>query len=114
MDNKVVIPKAFESSHDLECMILSSLLGTLVSLQNDLISFAQAENYWLSDISADLFEQFEFSQEIADLIKEGTALKELLSFPALYHQRLNELIQKTKNMIAQYYTDYNTNKEMLN
>ena len=53
----MVIPKSFEDSYDFETMLLTSILGTFVALKEDLISYKQAESYWLSDLTAEIFEE---------------------------------------------------------
>ena len=87
-------------------MLLTSLLGTFVALQEDLISIQQAESYWLSDFTAELFEEMKLSQEVIVIIQEGITLKDLQPFSSLYHNKLDELIQSSKELIFRYYTDY--------
>ena len=105
----MVIPKTFENGTDFETMLLTSLLGTFISLKEDLISLRQAESYWLSDFTADIFEELSLSDEIIELIQEGIRLKELEQFASLYHDKLDQLIQASKDLISRHYTEYDEN-----
>ncbi|MBQ6653914.1 MAG: DUF3969 family protein [Erysipelotrichaceae bacterium] len=104
--NKMIIPKEFEGLQDLEAMLLTSMLGTFEALKEDLISIQQAESYWLSDFTAELFEEMKLSREIVALIQEGVQLKELQQFTSLYYEKLDSLISSSKQLIARYYTEY--------
>ena len=79
----MIIPKEFEGLQDLEAMLLTSMLGTFEALKEDLISIQQAESYWLSDFTAELFEEMKLSREIISLIQEGVQLKDLQQFSQL-------------------------------
>lgn len=107
----MVIPKSFEDIDDLEAMLLTSILGTLDALKEDLISYQQAENYWLSDFMAEMFEQMKLSSEIVNLLQESTKLKSLPIYSDAYYEKIQELIQRSKNIIAQYYTEYDSQQE---
>ena len=107
----MVIPKSFEDIDDLEAMLLTSILGTLDALKEDLISYQQAENYWLSDFMAEMFEQMKLSSEIVNLLQESTKLKLLPIYSEAYYEKIQELIQRSKNIIAQYYTEYDSQQE---
>lgn len=107
----MVIPKSFEDIDDLEAMLLTSILGTLDALKEDLISYQQAENYWLSDFMAEMFEQMKLSSEIVSLLQESTKLKSLPIYSEAYYEKIQELIQRSKNIIAQYYTEYDSQQE---
>ena len=107
----MVIPKSFEDIDDLEAMLLTSILGTLDALKEDLISYQQAENYWLSDFMAEMFEQMKLSSEIVNLLQESTKLKSLPIYSEAYYEKIQELIQRSKNIIAQYYTEYDSQQE---
>jgi hypothetical protein len=102
----MIIPKEFEGLQDLEAMLLTSMLGTFEALKEDLISIQQAESYWLSDFTAELFEEMKLSQEIIALIQEGVQLKDLQQFSQLYYEKLDNLISSSKQLIARYYTEY--------
>ena len=107
----MVIPKSFEDIDDLEAMLLTSILGTLDALKEDLISYQQAENYWLSDFMAEMFEQMKLSSEIVNLLQESTKLKSLPIYSDAYYEKIQELIQRSKNIIAQYYSEYDSQQE---
>ena len=107
----MVVPKSFEDIDDLEAMLLTSILGTLDALKEDLISYQQAENYWLSDFMAEMFEQMKLSSEIVNLLQESTKLKSLPIYSDAYYEKIQELIQRSKNIIAQYYTEYDSQQE---
>ena len=107
----MVIPKSFEDIDDLEAMLLTSILGTLDALKEDLISYQQAENYWLSDFMAEMFEQMKLSSEIVNSLQESTKLKSLPIYSEAYYEKIQELIQRSKNIIAQYYTEYDSQQE---
>ena len=108
----MVIPKTFENGRDFETMLLTSLLGTFVSLKEDLISYRQAESYWLSDFTAEIFEQLSLSAEIVALIQEGITLKNLVQYTSVYQNKLDQLIQASKDLISRYYTEYDETKVM--
>ena len=111
----MVIPKTFENGSDFETMLLTSLLGTFVSLKEDLISYKQAESYWLSDFTAEIFEQLSLSEEIVTLIQEGITLKNLVQYSTIYQKKLDQLIQASKDLISRYYTEYDeTNSGIIN
>ncbi len=111
----MVIPKTFENGSDFETMLLTSLLGTFVSLKEDLISYKQAESYWLSDFTAEIFEQLSLSEEIVNLIQEGITLKNLVQYSTIYQKKLDQLIQASKDLISRYYTEYDeTNSGIIN
>ena len=102
----MVIPKSFEDVDDLEAMLLTSILGVLVALKKDLISYKQAESYWLSDFMADIFTQMRLSDNIVALLQESCELKELQGFTKQYYEKIDKLITDSKNLISQYYTEY--------
>ncbi len=102
----MVIPKQFEGLQDLEAMLLTSILGTFVALSEDLISYQQAESYWLSDLTADLFEEMNLSPEIVHILHEGIRLKEMIEFGNIYYEMIDQLIYDCKSLIANYYTEY--------
>ncbi len=102
----MVIPKSFEDVDDLEAMLLTSILGVLVALKEDLISYKQAESYWLSDFMADIFTQMRLSDNIVALLQESCELKELQGFTKQYYEKIDKLITDSKNLISQYYTEY--------
>ncbi len=102
----MVIPKSFEDVDDLEAMLLTSILGVLVALKEDLISYKQAESYWLSDFMADIFTQMRLSNNIVALLQESCELKELQGFTKQYYEKIDKLITDSKNLISQYYTEY--------
>jgi len=104
----MVIPKEFEGLEDLEAMLLTSILGTLTALRDDLISYQQAENYWLSDFTAELFEAMNLSKDIINLLQESLTLKDLQEFSSLYKDKIDDLIAQSRCLIAQYYTEYQT------
>ena len=111
----MVIPKTLENGSDFETMLLTSLLGTFVSLKEDLISYKQAESYWLSDFTAEIFEQLSLSEEIVTLIQEGITLKNLVQYSTIYQKKLDQLIQASKDLISRYYTEYDeTNSGIIN
>ena len=111
----MVISKTFENGSDFETMLLTSLLGTFVSLKEDLISYKQAESYWLSDFTAEIFEQLSLSEEIVTLIQEGITLKNLVQYSTIYQKKLDQLIQASKDLISRYYTEYDeTNSGIIN
>ncbi len=102
----MVIPKQFETLKDLEAMLLTCILGTLVSLKEDLISIQQAESYWFNDFTADLFEQMSLSDEIIDLINECNNLAQLQAVSTVYYDKLDELISTSKELLFECYTEY--------
>ncbi len=102
----MVIPKQFEGLQDLEAMLLTSILGTFVALSEDLISYQQAESYWLSELTADLFEEMNLSEEIVTILHEGIKLKELIEFGNIYYEMIDKLIYDCKSLISSYYTEY--------
>lgn len=108
----MIIPKQFDGLEDLEAMLLTSVLGTLVALKDDLISLKQAESYWLSDFTADLFEALNLSEQLRQLLAESLTLKDLQDFSSLYKDKLDDLIAECKSLMANYYTEY-TNESIL-
>ena len=108
----MIVPKEFAGLQDLEAMLLTSMLGIFEALKEDLISLKQAENYWLSDFMADLFEQMKLSSEFIALIQEGTRLKELQPVSRIYYDKLDELIASSKQLIARYYTEYDDENDL--
>ena len=102
----MIIPKQFEGLEDLEAMLLTSMLGTFEALKEDLISIQQAESYWLSDFTAEMFEEMKLSKEIIELIQEGCKLKEYQNISKIYYEKIDELINKSKKLISKYYTEY--------
>ena len=111
----MVIPKSFSDGHDFETMILTSILGTFTALTEDLISFKQAESYWLSDLTAEIFEELSLSKEIVEIIQRGVQLKEYSDYPEVYDKKLDELISSSKELISRYYTEYDdTNAGIIN
>ncbi|HPW53469.1 MAG TPA: DUF3969 family protein [Erysipelotrichaceae bacterium] len=102
----MIIPKQFEGLQDLEAMLLTSILGTFVALSEDLISYKQAESYWLSELTADLFEEMNLSEEIVYILHEGIKLKDLAEFGNLYYDTIDMLIFECKSLISKYYTEY--------
>ena len=107
----MIIPKEFEGLQDLEAMLLTSMLGTFEALKEDLLSIQQAESYWLSDFTAELFEEMKLSKEIISLIQEGIHLKELQPISSLYKEKLDSLITSAKELIARYYTEYDDHEK---
>ena len=105
----MVIPKSFEDSYDFETMLLTSILGTFVALKEDLISYKQAESYWLSDLTAEIFEELSLSKEIIELIQEGMQLKDIEEFSDEYMNKLDSLIASSKQLISRHYTEYDDN-----
>ncbi|MBR0230384.1 MAG: DUF3969 family protein [Erysipelotrichaceae bacterium] len=111
----MVIPKSFSDGHDFETMILTSILGTFTALKEDLISFKQAESYWLSDLTAEIFEELSLSKEIVEIIQKGIQLKDYSDYPEVYDRKLDELIVCAKELISRYYTEYDdTNAGIIN
>lgn len=111
----MMIPKAFADSRDFETMLLTSILGTFIALKEDLISYRQAASYWLSDLTAEIFEELELSGEIVALIQEGVRLKDLEQYTPVYNERLDQLIAESKALINRYYTEYdNTHSGIVN
>lgn len=102
----MVIPKTFSSSEDFETMMLTSILGTFVALREDLISFKQAESYWLSDLTASLFEEFNMSEDCIALVQKGVELKDLEVGSEEYLNALDQLIADAKKLMGSYYTEY--------
>ncbi len=102
----MVIPKSFDSGSDFESMLLTSILGTFIALKEDLISLRQAESYWLSDLTAEIFEELSLSAEIIELIQQGIQLKKLSQFSTIYEEQLDRLIEESKRLIGMYYTEY--------
>lgn len=102
----MMIPKSFEDSKDFETMLLTSILGTFVALKEDLISYKQAASYWLSDLTAEIFEELKLSAEIVVLVQEGVRLKDLEQYSSVYNKKLDELIEASKELINKYYTEY--------
>ena len=105
----MIIPKEFEGLQDLEAMLLTSMLGTFEALKEDLISIQQAESYWLSDFTAELFEEISLSSEIISIIQQGIKLKELDSPSEEYFRKIDELRVLSKEHISRYYTEYDEN-----
>lgn len=108
----MVIPKEFEGLSDLEAMLLTSILGTFQALRDDLISFQQAENYWISSFTAELFESLQLSRELVDLMNEALTLKDLKEFTSLYNDKLDELLAETKMLMSKYYTEYESSEPL--
>lgn len=102
----MIIPKSFQNGQDFESMLLTSLLGTFIALKEDLISLKQAENYWLSEFTEELFTQLKLSQETLDLVQRGIRLKEMEQYSPAYEQALDQLIADSKQLISRYYTEY--------
>ncbi|MBQ2213869.1 MAG: DUF3969 family protein [Erysipelotrichaceae bacterium] len=102
----MVIPKSFENGYDFETMLLTSILGTFVSLKEELISYRQAESYWLSDLTAEIFEELSLSREIISLIQSGMELKDMDSDSEEFHQLIDQLIHDSKELISRHYTEY--------
>lgn len=109
----MIIPKEFEGLEDLEAMLLTSILGTLEALKEDLISFKQAESYWLSGFTSELFEALNLSEDLVSLINESLSLKDLQPFTTIYQNKLNELLATTKKLIASHYTEYSTKDSII-
>lgn len=111
----MVIPKSFDDGRDFESMLLTSILGTFIALKEDLISLKQAESYWFSDLTAEIFEELSLSAELVTIIQEGVQLKKLSQYSTIYEEQLDKLIEASKNLIARYYTDYDdTNAGIIN
>ncbi|MBR0385223.1 MAG: DUF3969 family protein [Erysipelotrichaceae bacterium] len=111
----MLIPKAFADGKDFETMLLTSILGTFIALKEDLISYKQAASYWLSDLTAEIFEELELSGEIVALVHEGVHLQDLEQYSPAYNQRLDQLIAASKELINRYYTEYdNTHTGIVN
>ncbi len=102
----MMIPKSFESGKDFETMLLTSILGTFVALKEDLISYKQAASYWLSDLTAEIFEELKLSDEIILIVQEGVQLKNLEQYSDVYNEKLDSLIAASKELINRYYTEY--------
>ena len=101
----MVIPKSFENGYDFETMLLTSILGTFVALKEDLISYRQAESYWLSDLTAEIFEELSLSEEIISLIQHGMELKDMEVTSREYQQLIDQLITSSKELISRHYTE---------
>ncbi|MBE6125740.1 MAG: DUF3969 family protein [Erysipelotrichaceae bacterium] len=104
----MVIPKSFENGYDFETMLLTSILGTFVSLKEELISYRQAESYWLSDLTAEIFEELSLSREIISLIQRGMELKDMDSDSEEFRQLIDQLISDSKELISRHYTEYDS------
>lgn len=104
----MVIPKSFEDGYDFETMLLTSILGTFVALKEDLISYRQAESYWLSDLTAEIFEELKLSQEIISLIQQGMELKEMDTDSEEFQNKVDALIASSKELISRHYTEYDS------
>ena len=102
----MVIPKSIDSGKDFDSMLLTSILGTFIALKEDLISLRQAESYWFSDLTAEIFEELSLSEEIIELIQEGVQLKKLSQYSTINEEQLDKLIEESKRLIGQYYTEY--------
>ena len=102
----MVIPKSFEDGYDFETMLLTSILGTFVALKEDLISYRQAESYWLSDLTAEIFEELSLSQEIISLIQRGMELKDMEVDSPQFQELIDQLITSSKELISRHYTEY--------
>ena len=104
-----------DDGRDFESMLLTSILGTFIALKEDLISLKQAESYWFSDLTAEIFEELSLSAELVTIIQEGVQLKKLSQYSTIYEEQLDKLIEASKNLIARYYTDYDdTNAGIIN
>lgn len=110
----MVIPKSFEDKYDLEAMLLTCILGTLEALKEDLISFNQAQRYWISDIMAELFENLQLSDRIVSIAKESAKLKSLQEYNKVYNEKIDELINECKATLCEYYNQYDGNDIQLN
>ncbi|MBR0137185.1 MAG: DUF3969 family protein [Erysipelotrichaceae bacterium] len=102
----MVIPKQFNDMRDLETMLMSSLLGILECLKEDIISLQQAENYWIANAVIDTLEELQFSAEVIELFKECNDLFEDSRGNAVNEQQLLQLIDETKKLISANYTEY--------
>jgi hypothetical protein len=101
-----IIPKEINGMEDLEAMILTSVLGIYVSLKDDLISLKQAESYLLSVETVKLFKEIKFSNQLVSLIEKGTKLNALTPYSPEYFKQLDRLINSSKRLIGNYYTEY--------
>ncbi len=103
----MVIPKTFEDSGDFGSLILTSVLGTLTALDKDLISLEQAESYWFSPFTRDIFRQLGMSDQLIGIIDDGIILKSLYSQEDMFRKELADLITRTEQLIETHYTNYN-------
>ncbi len=108
----VRIPKSFNSD-DFESLLLTSLLGVFVSLREDIISYKQAESFWLNELTAELFNQLALSDEIVELIELGIQLRQYEQYSTIYYQQIDRLIDSNKELINRYYTEYEQTSGML-
>ncbi len=102
----MVIPKQFNDMRDLETMLMSSLLGILDCLKEDIISLPQAENYWIANAVIDTLEELQFSSEVIELFKQCNEMFEESRGNTVREERLNQLIDETKKLISANYTEY--------
>lgn len=102
----MIIPKQFDGLNDLEAMLLTSFLGTFVSLREDLISINQAESYWMNSFTSELFKEIQLSDELISILDDGIGLKDLQPISSIYYDKIDELIQRSKSLLQSYYTEY--------
>ena len=102
----MVIPKQFENINDLETMLMGNLLGILICLRDDLISIQQARNYWLSEDVLEAFRPLDFTREVFELSQRCAQLFALPEVTMMGSGVLDELIEKTRKIIADNYTEY--------
>lgn len=104
----MIIPKQFEGIEDLESMLLTSILGTLISLKDNLISFKQAESYWFNDFTLELLEQMNMSKELITVFKKCLELKNYQTLHDCFIENVNFLILSVKELMNRYYTEYDS------
>ncbi|MBQ1827088.1 MAG: DUF3969 family protein [Erysipelotrichaceae bacterium] len=102
----MVIPKQFNDMRDLETMLMSSLLGILECLKEDIISLPQAENYWIANAVIDTLEELQFSSDVIELFKQCNDMFEQSRGNAVSEEQLHKMIDETKKLISANYTEY--------
>jgi len=98
----MIIAKEFKNDQDLEALQLTSLLGVLISLKEDIISIEQAKSYWLNDTMLDLLIDFEASDDLVLLTNDCIDLLD----KELNLELLQAYIDRCKELISNLYTNY--------
>lgn len=101
-----VIPKVFNGLNDLEAMLLTSLLGVMVGLKEDLISIQQGESYWLNETVIDTFKDIHLSDEMIDIYSRSLQIKNVEYQSEQYYQMIDEMLTAIKDRLGTYYTEY--------
>lgn len=83
-----------DGKSEIERFILILNMGIINSLEKDLITFEEAENYFYSPYTADKLEELGVDKKIIDLIYHGCELDDV---NILVPEKLNDSLKDVKN-----------------